>query len=196
MANVLEMITAGEVPDAFAGYEDEADPSVGGGWLIRDLGSADWAISRVAECQAEAAEIDRQADAAIERINRRREALKEKAARGEAFFRARLLMFAETHRDEILTGKKRSREFVHGRIQFRKKAERLVVKDREALLAWLATQPVEAGLYRVRLEPELRAIQDRFKTAGEIPPGCEVEPESETVEIKTEAPETALVKGV
>jgi phage host-nuclease inhibitor protein Gam len=193
--SVLELINAGEVPDAFAGYEDEQDPSVGGGWLIADLGSADWALSRVIECQAEAEEIDRQAEAAIARIRKRAEALKEKAARGEAFFRARLIMFAETHREELLTGKKKSREFVHGRIGWRKKAERLVVKDLKALLAWLATQPVEAGLYRVRLEPELRALQERFKACGEIPAGCDVEPETETVEIKTEAPETALARG-
>lgn len=194
MSNVLEMIAAGEVPDAFAGYEDEQDPSVGGAWIIRDLGSADWALSRVADCQAEAAEIGRQADAAIERIRKRAEQLKEKAARGEAFFRARLLMFAETHRDELLTGKKKSREFVHGRIGWRKKAERLVVSDRDALLAWLAAQPVESGLYRVKLEPEMRALQEAFKSQGILPPGCDHEPETETIDIRTEAPGSALVK--
>jgi phage host-nuclease inhibitor protein Gam len=190
--NVLELVAAAEAADP---YVDEQDPAVGGAWSISDLGSADWALARLSECEAEAAEIDRQADAAIERIRKRADALKEKAARGEAFFRAKLLLFAETHRDVLLTGKKKSRELVHGRIGWRKKGERLVVQDREALLSWLAAQPVESGLYRVKIEPEMRALSERLKGCGEVPPGCEVEPETETVEIKTEAPEAALVKG-
>jgi phage host-nuclease inhibitor protein Gam len=208
MSNVLDLIRtaetnepapplrAGEMPEALAAYEDEQDPAVRGPWAIDSLGSADWSLSRLAECEAEAAEIDRQAEAAIAKIRKRADELKAKAARGAAFFSYKLLAFAETHRATLLgSSKKKSRDFIHGRIAFRKKGGRLVVKDKDALLAWLATQPVEAGLYRMKLEPEMRAIQEQFKTAGEIPPGCDFEPEFEDVVIEANAPEAALVRG-
>lgn len=208
MSNVLDLIQtamtnepapplrAGPMSEEIAAYEDEHDPAVRGAWQIDSLGSADWALARLAECEAEAAEIDRQAAATIERVRKRAEELKAKAARGAAFFSYKLLAFAETHRATLLgTSKRKSREFIHGRLQFRKKGGRLVVKDKDALCEWLALQPVEAGLYRMKLEPEMRAIQDAFKARGEIPPGCDYEPEFEDIEIKASAPETALAKG-
>jgi phage host-nuclease inhibitor protein Gam len=188
-------LRAGPMSEEIAAYEDEHDPAVRGAWQIDSLGSADWALARLAECEAEAAEIDRQAAATIERVRRRAEELKTKAARGAAFFSYKLMAFAETHRATLLgSGKKKSREFLHGKIGWRKKGGKLVVRDREALCEWLALQPVEAGLYRMKLEPEMRAIQERFKAAGEIPPGCDFEPEYEDIEIKASAPETALAR--
>lgn len=172
--------------------DDIGAETVDPAWTIKDLGSADWALSRLAECEAEAAAIDAQAEAAIERIRQRADTLKAKAAKGSNFFRFKLTEYAERERSTLLTGKKKSREFVHGKLAWRAKAERLEIVDREALVAWLSMQPVESGLYRVKVEPEARALQDLFKTSGEIPPGCEVKPAEESLIVEAIAPERAL----
>jgi phage host-nuclease inhibitor protein Gam len=201
MSNVLDLIRTAEtmapaaenLPAEIASYEDAENPEVRGAWQIETLQSADWALARMAECEAEAAEIDRQAKAAIERVKARAEELKAKSARGAGFFRFKLLAYAERHRTAILgTGKKKSRDFMHGRISWRAKPERIVVEDPGALEAWLLAQPPEEGLYRVKLEPEMRALQERFKETGEIPPGCDYEHEHEDIKIEASAPETAL----
>jgi len=117
--------------------------------------------------------------------------LKERSGRGAAFFRYKLSEWADAHQGEILHGKRRSRDLLHGRIAWRSKAERLVVTDKAALAEWLATQPVESGTYRMRIEPEIRVLQDRFKGTGEIPPGMDLEPASESLHIEP-APMPAL----
>jgi phage host-nuclease inhibitor protein Gam len=181
--------------DEIEAYEDDANPEVRGlAWRIPDLAAADWALRRLAECEEEAAEVDRQAAAAIEAIRARAEELKTRSERGASYFRFQLTLFAETHRADLLTGKKKSRDFVHGRLGFRSSPERLKVADKDALEAWLAVQPVEHGLYRVKLEPEMRVLNDGLKCDGFIPPGCEVEPSRESVTIEANAPEAALMK--
>jgi phage host-nuclease inhibitor protein Gam len=205
MSNVLDLIHTAEtmepapkpdaVPPELADYSDDQDLSVGAGWSIESLGSADWALSRLGECEAESREILAQAAEAKRRIDKRADALRLKAERGIAFFKFKLLGYAETHRGALLRGSKKSHDFVHGRIGWRSKPERLVVKDEAELLAWLSAQPIELGLYRVKLEPEMKALQTLFKTQGEIPPGCDVEPSQESITITAEAPESALAKG-
>jgi phage host-nuclease inhibitor protein Gam len=181
--------------DEIEAYEDDSNPEVRGlAWRIPDLAAADWALRRLAECEEEAAEVDRQASAAIQAIRARAEELKAKSERGAGYFRFQLTLYAETHRTDLLPGKKKSRDFIHGRIGFRSSPERLKVADKDALAAWLAVQPVEQGLYRVKLEPEMRALNEQFKTTGEIPPGCEVEPSRETTTIEANAPEAALMR--
>jgi phage host-nuclease inhibitor protein Gam len=202
--NALDIIHAAEtmepapahdaVPAELADYSDEQDVTVSAVWSITTLGSADWALSRVAECEAESREILAQAAEAKRRIDQRADSLRLRAERGIAFFKFKLLGYAETHRAELIRGAKKSRDFVHGRIGWRTKPEKLVVKDSDALAAWLAAQPIESGLYRVKVEPEMKALQQLFKTQGEIPPGCDVEPSSETITITAEAPERALAK--
>ncbi len=181
--------------DAIEAYQDEQDEGVQGlAWRVTDLSTADWALRRVAECEAEAAEVDRQAEAAIAQIEARRAELKTKAARGSDYFRFQLTRFAEEQRDSLLTGKKKSRDLIHGRIQFRASPERLKVVDPKALSEWLAVQPVEQGLYRVKIEPEMRALNDGLKCDGFIPPGCECEPSRESITITASAPEAALMR--
>jgi phage host-nuclease inhibitor protein Gam len=201
MSNVLDLIRTAEtmapaaenLPAEIAGYEDSENPEVRGAWQIETLQSADWALARLAECEAEAAEIDRQAKAAIERVKARAEDLKAKAGRGANFFRFKLLAYAERHRTAILgAGKKKSRDFMHGKIGWRSKPERLEVENAAELEAWLVAQPVEAGLYRQKIEPEMAELQRRFKENGEIPPGMKIHIEPESIEIKATAPEAAL----
>lgn len=172
--------------------DDIGSDTISPDWRIENLQSADWALRRLAECEDEAAAIDAQFEAALAQLTARRDALKLKAQRGAGFFRLRLAEYAERERGSLLLGKKKSREFLHGKIAWRAKAERLEVVDKDALTAWLAVQPVELGLYRVTFAPEMRAIQERFKTTGEIPPGTAVRPAEETVHIEAIAPERAL----
>lgn len=179
-------------PVEFAGYEDAEDSLVTPAWRIEDAGTADWALRRLGECEAEAAAIDAQYAAAVAHLAARRDELKAKAARGAGFFKFKLAEYAERCRASLLKGKKKSAEFLHGKIAFRSKAERLEVVDREALIEWLSSQPVESGLYRVKVEPEMRALQDLFRASGEIPPGTEAQPAEETVTIDAIAPERAL----
>jgi phage host-nuclease inhibitor protein Gam len=174
--------------------DDIGAETVDPAWRIENLQSADWALSRLAECDAEAAAIDDQAEAAIARIRARADALKMKAAKGSSFFRFKLAEFAERERGNLLTGKRKSREFVHGKIGWRSKPERLEVTDKDALTAWLAVQTPERGLYRVEFKPEMRALQELLRTTGEVPPGCEVKPAEESLTVEALAPERALEK--
>lgn len=175
------------------GERDDSNPEVRGlAFRVENLQTADWCLRRIAECEAEAAAIDEQYAAAVAALTERRDALKAKAARGAGFFRFKLTEYAERERGSLLKGKKKSHDFLHGRIAFRSKAERLEVVDRAALAEWLSMQPVEEGLYRVRVEPEMRALQERFRATGEVFPGCEVKPAEETISIEAVAPERAL----
>ena len=45
-------------------------------------------------------------------------------------------------------------------------------------------EDVPAELCRIKVEPDLNAIQKQFKATGEIPPGCDIGPDSESVTIR------------
>jgi len=180
-----------DLPAEIVTYEDDTEPTVKGMWCVQNLGDADWAMLRLAECEEEIAEIERQAEAARALIAHRAEVLKERAGRGAAFFRYKLSEWADAHQGEILHGKRRSRDLLHGRIAWRSKGERLVVTDKAALAEWLATQPVEAGLYRMKIEPEMKRLQEDYQRLGFVPPGTDVEPASESLHIEP-APMPAL----
>jgi phage host-nuclease inhibitor protein Gam len=182
------------LPEGIAEYEDAANPEVRGAWAIETVQSADWALLRKGECEAEIADIDAMEKAAISEIRQRAARLRERAERGVRFFEFKLVEWMEKNRATIVHGKKKSRPLLHGTVGWRAKPERLEVVHPDMLMAWLAAQPVESGLYRVTLEPEMRAIQERFKTSGEIPPGCEIRPERDEPYTKCEAPTTALAR--
>ena len=69
------------------------------------------------------------------------------------------------------------------------------VTDKDALAAWLAAQPVESGLYRVKVEQEMRELQRLCSETGEVPPGTDYVPERDEFYVKANSPETAIVKG-
>ena len=175
-------------------YEDDADPTVKTGWEIDTLQSADWAFQRLSECEGEADEIEAQFNAYVSRARARADMLKAKAARGAGFFRFKLLVWAEHSRSTLLLGNKKTREFLHGKVSWRTKPERLEVTDKAALVEWLSAQPIESGLYRVKVEPEIKALQEQFKTSGEIPPGMDLAPASESIHVEATPPDSALSK--
>jgi hypothetical protein len=55
-------------------------------------------------------------------------------------------------------------------------------------------QPVELGLARIKVEPEMRALQDYCRSANIIPPGTELEPEREVAFVNAISPGTTLAK--
>lgn len=193
--SVLELVAAAEA-QPFADYRDAEDEKVTAAWAIENTVSADWAFERIAAMQREAAELDAQAKAAKARIDAKVAQLKSRIQRGIGFFEFKLLEYAERNRKALLGGgKKKSRSFVHGVLGWKSSPERLVVTDAKALEAWLATQPVESGLYRQTIAPEMKALQALFKEKGEVPPGCDIKPETDEPYVKIDAPEAALVKG-
>ena len=44
----------------------------------------------------------------------------------------------------------------------------------------------------MKVSPDLKALQERFKEIGEVPPGMDVVPESESISVEAIAPERAL----
>lgn len=177
-------------------YQDETDPTVRDGWQIDSLGSLEWAMSRIADLEAERDEVQAATIDAVHRIEARGAALAEKAERGVTFFRGQVLRYIEAHRHELLKGgKKKSRGLLYGAIGWRSSGGRLRVQDKDALTVWVSAQPLESGLYRLKVEPDMKAIQEYAKRTGEVPPGTEFEPEHETAFVTAIQPGTTLAKG-
>ena len=151
-------------------------------WTPAGDRDVEWALECIAESEAESASIDQQLADLVERATARANALKVKAERRADFFRGRVTDYAEANKAGLLTGKKRSREYLSGKIGWRKRGGKLVVADRQALADWLMTQ--DPALYRMRLEPEMKALQELARTQGVIPPGCDWEPERDELHVE------------
>lgn len=166
--------------------DDESGHPVREGWRVENLSSADWALSRIADLEEELAENNVVLEQAMARIRSRTEKLNEQITKGITFFRSALAAYAHEHRDALLKGgKKKSRSLLHGSIGWKQAGGDLKVQDRDALLVWARTQPVEKEFVRIKEEPAVDAVKRHFKLTGEVPPGCEVEPEREDFTVKT-----------
>jgi phage host-nuclease inhibitor protein Gam len=169
-------------------YVDEENPEVRGPWKIQNLTSVDWALRRLGECEAEVSAIKAQAAAAIAAIDHRAGVLIQKAQGGAAFFGFKILQWAEHHPEEIHRGKTKHRAFIHGRVGTKKKGGLLKVTDKEALVTWLRSQDPGLGFWRVKIEPEMKDLQDEYKKNGVVPPGMEVEEERDEIYVEAELP--------
>lgn len=166
-------------------YQDEQDEKVSEAWMVTSLEECDWALSRIADLEAEQEENERIAAAAIQRIKDRLAGMNAKAERGVRFFSGKVQAFAERERDLLLKGgKKRSRELVHGVIGWRASRGGLKVTDEAKLLAWARAQPVESEVLRVKEEPALSVIGEHFERTGEVPDGMEPKEASEAFFVK------------
>lgn len=152
----------------------------GQSFTVEDARAADWALERLAEDDAERASLDAQLEDAVARLRARHAGLARRLETRGAFLRHALEQYATRHRDEVVRGKRKSLDLLHGRIGYRAKGEHLKVVDKDVLAAWLAEQDPTSGLYRLEVRPEMRALQARLRETGEIPPGCEYEPAAET----------------
>ena len=148
----------------------------GSNWQIENVPDLDWALQRVVEISRE----KEQLVAAHEAYKRRVETLIDKAQRGVAYFEAQIAAYCEKAKPLLLgSGARKSRTFPYGTVGWRHKNSRLVVKDKDALNEWLMKQS-DVSLYRVKVEPEMKALQEHFRTQGVIPPGMEVQEEGES----------------
>lgn len=168
-------------------WVDDEDPNVSSAlaWRPQNDRDLDWCLARIAELTAQVESIEAQAAATIERVEKRKAELIGKVQRGIGFFTFHAVSYGEAHKRELLTGKKKSRDFIHGRLAWRKRGGKLRVEDKAALVAWLETQPPESGLYRIKVEPEMAALQAAFKADGVIPPGCTFEPEEDVLHVES-----------
>jgi phage host-nuclease inhibitor protein Gam len=184
-----------ELVNAVEEYQDEERPEVKGPWMPVTRVDFDWAFERLSQCQGEVDSIDEQYDAWLARAQKRRDTLKARAQRGVFFFEGRIKAGAQAAREFLLKGKTKTATFLNGSVSWRKLGGRLTVSDPKALAEWLATQPVEAGLARVKIEPDMKALQAHCKACGEVPPGCVWGEEYEDVYVKAEASSEAITKG-
>lgn len=173
---------------AVLAYQDEEDANVGLGWTPRNLTDLDWAIERHGALQRQIDENNAVLAERIAQLKLRNENNNAQAMRGIAFFAAKIREYANAHRDELLGGgRKKTRDLPSGSVGFRKCGGGLKVVDKDAVLKWCQAQPIETGVLRVKEEPAVDAIKRHYGNTGEVPPGCDVEPEREEVVIKTAA---------
>ena len=177
-------------------YIDDEDPNVRTGpWAIENIGTLDWALGRIAAKKAERSGIEAQRDDAINRIKARADSIIASINHGIGFLEAHAARFATANRELLLGGTgKKSRVFLHGTIGWRKRAGRLVVVDEAALGTWLRSQD-DVTLFRVKLEPEMAALQKNYAAKGVVPPGMEYVLDQEKLHIDVVDPTAPLAKG-
>ena len=156
------------------------------GWAVRSVADVNFAFSCKLESEAEIASIDAQLADLVAQATARADSIKAKHQSRAAFFTARLVDYVEAHKGELLIGKKRSHEFLAGTVSWRKKAAKVVVTDKAALVEWLS-QNGDPALMRVTVAPDLKAIDASIQATGVLPPGLDLEPESETLTVNATA---------
>ena len=85
-------------------------------------------------------------------------------------------------RQNLPSGKK-SVKLLTGTLAFRKVSESLEVVDEAALMSWAQGDCPEA--YKVKMVETIdkKVVKEHWKKTGEIPPGCDIKPESESFSI-------------
>jgi phage host-nuclease inhibitor protein Gam len=165
--------------------EGEHDLTPEPGWSIPDLATLEWALERLSAVKAQIRENDELTKQALERFQLRVESLKRAPLAQAEFLETAILAYATGHRAELLKGgKKKSREFPGGTVGWRKGGGRLQVLDEAKALEWAKQQPLELGLYHVEVKLSKSGLSEYFKTSGEVPPGCDVDEETETAYVK------------
>ena len=168
----IERLAAEPAPEER--YIDTEDDTVRDGWRIENVQSLDWALSRIADLEREQNENAAIVEEHIQRLKLRLDKLNAQAERGLKFFRSQVQAFAEQHRAELLGGgKKKSRALPHGTVGWKKVPAKAVLQDKDALLAWARSQPVEDEVIRIAEEPAWAVIKKRIEATGEVLPGTD-----------------------
>ena len=159
-----------------------------GAWSIAplDLSGYEFALRCAAESQAVIASWQEQAKAAHAAIDARLAELVAKEEPRVTFFLGRIAEAAERDKNSLLTGKKRSRSFLNGEVKWRRHPAKLVVEDRAVLAEYLTTNG-DPALVRVKVEPDLKAIQARFEKDGVLLPGTSFESERDDLTVEPAA---------
>ena len=161
------------IVEAAAASQEPLEPAAiveAGVWEPRTLRDVEWCLEQIAESEAEQADIDEQLRDLIARATARADKIKAGSQNRVAFFTGRVSQFAEKNKADLLIGKAKSRQFLSGKIGWRRRSGRLVVTEKIALADWLATQ--DPSLFRIKIEPEMKALQAQVQKDGIIPPGC------------------------
>jgi phage host-nuclease inhibitor protein Gam len=162
-------------PVATTEFGDAVSP----GWRIESIIDADWALERLRALDQEISDAEEMEQAAVARIKLRTQKLTAAAQRGKEFFYGKLREYAETHRPELVSGKKKSRALTHGTIGWKKAGGQPVKKDEAALLDWARAQPPESEFLKIEESPNWALIKAHVKKTGELVPGTDLEPERE-----------------
>lgn len=171
-------------------FSEPANVEIARKAAIGGMDSLEWAMGVLAEAEERKARIVSASEEAFARIVARRDDLIRKVDGSAQFLRYAVEEYARTHRKELIKGRPKTVDLIHGAISYRVVPERIDVENAEATLEWARAQPVEADMVRVKYEINKRALTEHFKATGEIPPGCVVHPESESIIIRPEQPET------
>jgi phage host-nuclease inhibitor protein Gam len=145
--------------------EELAPEGQGRAWTPPDIRAVEWCLEQIGQAESERAEIRAQMDAACAVIEKRGTSIIDKSER------------------RAVRGKLKSRELLGGTVGFRSSGEKVAVTDPGSVIAWAQ----EKHLDLLDLKPKIdKKALDRFVlTTGEIPPGVDVTPATETIHIKT-----------
>jgi len=148
-------------------------------YKIGSLGEADWAIRKLAKYRGKQAEIARVGHAEIERIKawiaREVATFERDAAYFEGLlvgWHAERMAEAEAEAGSWEKVRHKSVRLPGGMVAARQLPPKVEV-DEETFLSW-ATGAGMDGLYRVRFDPDKKAILEAVKADGELPPGVTI----------------------
>ena len=157
-------------------------------WRIDGVEALAWAMERLAKAEDERSKVSEIFNAYAKRLDGWKQDRLDAIEAGTAYLTAEVARYSTEHRKELVKGKTKSIDLPAGTVSWRKAGGKLTITDKDALAAWAVEQGPEAGLFRVKTEPEMRAIQALFAKTGELPPGTDFEPETETISIKPSRP--------
>jgi len=141
-------------------------------FAVSGLSSANWVMKRLAECEADEAEVRAMIDAEIESIRQRAERILQPIARKREFFSLVYGPQLEEFAKDRLEGQKtRSLKLLHGTIGFRKSPDKVVIDDEAAAIAALELLAVKdpdvyADAVRLRKEVAKTVVKTIFQVNG------------------------------
>lgn len=159
-------------------------------WQIEDRDTLEWVMGILAEAETESAAIRRSVAAAHAQVEARGADLLRRVERSTVTLRSAAEGYARQHRKELIGGRGKTCNLLHGSIQFRQHPEGIEIEDAAAALEWCRAQPVEADMVRTKIEINKVALKAHVKGTGEIPPGVAYVPAQEDIVIRPEAPDT------
>ena len=177
---VAPVSMAQEFPEPLPSFDDpesilDAEPEVPEAFRVQDEDSANWVVRKINEARGRA-----------ERVKAWAKKEQERAAKEEDFFLRRFGPELEAWTRSQLTGKKKSIPLPGGTVGFRKKAERLIVDDDRAIVAWAKQAHPELVVTVVKESVPAVDLNALLKRTGEVPPdaAAHIEPEADQFYVK------------
>jgi phage host-nuclease inhibitor protein Gam len=198
------LIEAGQDPDEAREWvtdyvvSDESKPV----FMVKDMSSANWVLKKLAECDAEEAEVMSMVEAEIETIRKRAERLIAPIARKRMFFKTAYLPQLEEWAKSKLEGQKaKSVKLVHGTVGFRRSPEKLVIDDEDKAIQ-IIEEHYPASL-RIKKEIDKKQLKVDMEAFGETEicvndkgvkrTIAHIEPGADTFYVKPEMPAAEVI---